>query len=262
MLQDAGFEIEMHKMLIYGPKKNLCRRLTFSLADEFLTTQGLHLMDQINLPEEMFRRLDLEVEPMMLEFECQRVLAESLGRYDYYCFLEDDCVIHDPWFFQKLQWFTKRFGNACLLQPNRYEVGSLTSAVRKLYPDGNLKVASTAKYQNLAEQPGLEAEYLDSTVRFKRPTNPHAGCYFLNAAQMKCWTNQPYFLDRSTEWIGPLESAATLGIMRTFRIYKPAAPAPEFLEVEHHGGSYLAIVGSQVPIESKGGRRKTWPFQK
>ena len=43
MLQDAGFEIEMHKMLIYGPKKNLCRRLTFSLANEFLATQVLVL---------------------------------------------------------------------------------------------------------------------------------------------------------------------------------------------------------------------------
>ena len=56
---------------------------------------------------------------------------------------------------------------------------------------------------------------------------------------METWSRQPHFLDRDTSFIGPLESAATLGIMRTFRVYKPAVESAGFLEIEHFGTSFL-----------------------
>ncbi len=56
---------------------------------------------------------------------------------------------------------------------------------------------------------------------------------------METWARQPYFLDRDTRFIGPLESAATLGIMRTFRVYKAAAENAGFFEIEHFGTSFL-----------------------
>jgi hypothetical protein len=57
---------------------------------------------------------------------------------------------------------------------------------------------------------------------------------------MAHWAAQPYFLDRDTGFIGPLESAATLGIMRTFRVYKPANENANFLEIEHYGNGYIS----------------------
>ena len=39
--------------------------------------------------------------------------------------------------------------------------------------------------------------------------------------------------------VGPLESAATLGVMRTFRVYKPADANAAFLELEHTGSGFL-----------------------
>ena len=42
---------------------------------------------------------------------------------------------------------------------------------------------------------------------------------------------RPDFLDRATGFVGPLESAATLGVMRAFRVYKPAPADAAFLEV-------------------------------
>jgi hypothetical protein len=57
---------------------------------------------------------------------------------------------------------------------------------------------------------------------------------------MAHWMRQPHFLDRSPAFIGPLESAATLGIMRTFRIYKPARENASFLEIEHFGTGFLS----------------------
>jgi hypothetical protein len=57
---------------------------------------------------------------------------------------------------------------------------------------------------------------------------------------MAYWAAQPHFLDRDTGFIGPLESAATLGIMRTFRVYKPAVENASFLEIEHHGTAFIS----------------------
>jgi hypothetical protein len=37
-----------------------------------------------------------------------------------------------------------------------------------------------------------------------------------------------------------------LGIMKTFRVYKPALPNAAFLELQHCGSSYLDLVGRSV----------------
>ena len=57
---------------------------------------------------------------------------------------------------------------------------------------------------------------LGNRVAFRRTLNPHAGSFFLSAAQMEHWARQPYFLDRDTRFIGPLESAKRRdGVQRT-----------------------------------------------
>jgi hypothetical protein len=64
---------------------------------------------------------------------------------------------------------------------------------------------------------------------------------------MAHWAAQPYFLDRDTSFIGPLESAATLGIMRAFKVYKPAPPNAGFLEIQHFGTAYLSLLRRKPP---------------
>jgi hypothetical protein len=124
-------------------------------------------------------------------------------------------------------------------QPNRYEVGPL-GLVHKAYIDGDLPVEATAPFQDISITPVVTGGLLGTSVEFHRAKNPHAGCFFLNARQMETWARQPYFLDRETGFIGPLESAATLGIMRTFRVYKAAVESAGFLEIEHFGTSFLS----------------------
>ena len=106
--------------------------------------------------------------------------------------------------------------------------------------DSDLRAEVTAPFQNVEEAPVATGRLLGTTVTFHRAKNPHAGCFFLNGRQMEFWARQPHFLDRDTRFIGPLESAATLGIMRTFRIYKPAAESAGFLEIEHFGTGFLS----------------------
>lgn len=213
------------------------------------TTQNHHLLNQLALSEHSYQHHPTQAEPMLLGFECQAVLRERLGEYDYYCFLEDDLILHDPWFFVKLNWFTRMAGNHCLLQPNRYEVCP-QGTVSKAYIDGDLAPRVTAPFQNPQEHRELRGQILEMPITFRRALNPHSGCYFLNAAQMADWASQPDFLDRDTSFVGPLESAATLGIMKTFRVYKTAPEQAGFLEVQHYGKKFISLIGHNVALKA------------
>jgi hypothetical protein len=223
-----------------------------SVSDEIkvvvCTTGDCHILSQVPLPSHLYTHYPTSAEPMLLGFECQAVLRDALGQYDYYCFLEDDLILHDPWFFVKLGWFNRQVGAFSLLQPNRYETSS--GKVHKVYIDGDLRPRVTAPFQNVQDKPELMGKIMEMPVCFRRALNPHSGCYFLNADQMEHWANQPHFLDRDTSFIGPLESAATLGVMKTFKIYKPAPAQASFLEIQHFGTGFLGLIGGQVGISA------------
>jgi hypothetical protein len=213
------------------------------------TTAGRHLLDRLLVPPSLFTHVPTPAQPLLLGYECQAVLRDRLGHFDYYCFLEDDLILRDSWFFLKLAWFNQQVGNANLLQPNRYEV-SFSDLAHKVYVDGVMLPQATTPFQNAGDQPEISGPVFNVPVKFQRTLNPHAGCFFLNAEQMACWARQPYFLDRATSFIGPLESAATLGIMRTFRIYKPAMENAGFLEIQHFGNGFLSQAGRILPFLS------------
>jgi hypothetical protein len=214
------------------------------------TSQNDHLLNQLPLSPQLYSHHPTQAEPMLLGFECQAVLRDCLGQYDYYCYLEDDLILHDPWFFIKLKWFTQQVGELNLLQPNRYEVSS-HGVVHKAYIDGDLAAHVTAKFQNVQEKPELIGTIMETPVTFRRPLNPHSGCYFLTANQMVYWVKQPYFLDRDTSFVGSLESAATLGIMKTFHIYKPTPHQAGFLEIQHFGTSFISLIGNKVKLDQE-----------
>ena len=254
-LQALTFNIAgLHQL--FGKAQNIisiAQRLTFpanqtqahNLDIVVCTTQYDHLLDDLSLPYHFYKHHPTHSEPMLLGFECQAILRDCLGHYDFYCFLEDDLILHDPWFFAKLNWFTEQAGDSCLLQPNRYEI-STHSLVCKAYIDGDLAPQVTAPFQHIQEHPKIDGKIMGLPITFRRALNPHSGCYFLNANQMAHWASQPYFLDRDTSFVGPLESAATLGIMKTFRVYKPAPEQANFLEIQHFGMNFLDLIGKNV----------------
>ena len=45
---------------------------------------------------------------------------------------------------------------------------------------------------------------------------------------------------------------SALGIMRTFRLYKPAFANPDFLEIQHHDVKYLRWIGVLVLLAGAG----------
>ncbi len=223
---------------------NACRS---GIEVDILTDGEHHLLESLSLPPGLYTHVPVAVEPSYLGFACQSRLAARLGEFDYYAYLEDDLILHDPLFFHKIRWFTLQMGDGSLLQPNRYE-SSLTAPYRKVYVDGDLRPETTAPFQDISRTPEVRALFLGETARFVRPLNPHSGCYFLNAAQMRRWAAAPDFGQPSAAFIGPLESAATLGIMRHFRIYKPAPENAAFLEIQHYGSAFLSLVGGRISL--------------
>lgn len=203
------------------------------------TTEGRHLINDLPVSAAFFEHFETRAAPELLGFECHAVLRDRFGDYDWYGYLEDDLILHDPWFLAKLEWFAAQAPSEALLQPNRFERGYGPLA-QKAYVDGDLAEQTTKRWQNIREHSQLRATVMGRQLLFHRPLNPHSGCFILSAAQMGHWLRQPHFLNRDTSFIGPLESAATLGIMQTFRIYKPARSNASFLEIEHYGTGFIS----------------------
>lgn len=223
-------------------------RLLKHTIDVIICTVGQrHLLSRLPFTASAYQQHACHCEPKLLGFECQQVLCDALDRYDYYCYLEDDLIFHDPLFFVKLAWFHAEAGAECLLQPNRYETPERVVG-RKLYVDGELRPRVNARLIEQRSLPERRGTILASEVMFRGALNPHAGCFFLRADQMRHWAAQPWFGDRDASFIGPLESAATLGILRTFRVYKPALENAAFLEIQHYGEGYLGYAGGSLPF--------------
>jgi hypothetical protein len=216
------------------------------------TTRDAHVLTSAAIDRRSFEHLATGADPMFLGIACRAVLRERVGLYDHYCYLEDDLTIRDPWLFAKLAWFNKQAGDERLLQPNRYELAR-SGIVRKAYVDGDLADRVIARFVDVNDDPEVRCPYLDREIRFIRAKNPHSGCYFLNSRQMATLAARADFLDKDASFVGPLESAATLGILRAFKVYKPAPENAAFLEIEHFGTGFVGLI--RMPLEGELERR-------
>lgn len=214
------------------------------------TVGASHLLDKLPALQPLYRHHDAAIDPMMLGFECHKLLGEARGRYDYYAYLEDDIVLTDPLFFRKRRLFDSLFAPEALLQPNRYEARP-DGPVQKLYVDYHIRPGLTAPYQDVTDSPQLHLPFLDETVVCERTSYPSAGCFFLDAEQLAMWAEGPHFLDGDVSYMSPLDSAATLSIMKTFRVYKPVLDQASFLEVLHASPRWITSVIPDIELKAR-----------
>src|SRR5690242_1582938 len=133
------------------------------------TTGDSHLVDR--LAGCGFEHVRTGAEPRYLGFECHKVLRHGLGRFDYFCYLEDDLLVADALFFAKLAWFNAQFGDDVVLQPNRFELAD-EPAPFKLYIDGNPRDGVTAPEQPaMDERRRVEMVLFGHNVAFQRVAN-------------------------------------------------------------------------------------------
>ncbi len=185
--------------------------------------------------------------PMEVGFAAHRFGGRNVSGFDWYGFMEDDLEIVDPLFFRKMEWFVKEAGSDAVLFPQRVEVGPV-AGVARLFVDGSVRPQVTARFQDLGDRPVLMLRGMGSSFFFQRPSNPHCGAHFLKGEQLARWMKDADFGVAKSDFIGPLESAATLGVMKNFRIYKPGVENPDFLEVRHAGNAYFGMLGGRIPL--------------
>ena len=214
----------------YGPERRL-DVLVVTAAD------GAHLLDHLAPIRPLFTHIERTMEnPMALPLECRTVLADRIGEFDEYACLEDDIVVADPFFFDKLNWFRERADADAVLMPRRFERRSGLKA----YIDPLLSADETASFQDLAHADEIRDQWSTvGEVVFRQVDNPHSSCWFVSADQMARWARHPRFATFTTEFIAPIESAMCPAVGGPFRLYKAVLPRPDFLEVEHATQAYL-----------------------
>ncbi|WP_158745482.1 calcium-binding protein [Acidisphaera sp. L21] len=224
---------------LIGPADMPCNPDHASITIVVCTAGDQHLVG--HLPPGLVHHHATTMHPRLLGFACHALLKANLGSFDWYGYVEDDIELTDSMFFDKLAWFNAAFGPKALLQPNRFEVS--TGPVPKLYIDGPvLNDASTGAFQDVSLRPRMIAPALGRSLVFQKTTNPHSGCFFADRGQMAAMADHPEYGQFTTAFSSPLESAATLPILRCFDVYKPAPENASFLEVRHIDQRMLDVV--------------------
>lgn len=219
------------------------------IFDIRVVTDGVNtILDRLPIElRTMFREeVCSPITPRHLGFEAQKVLAQHINKgFELLVYLEDDLLIHDPYFFYKILWFGQQLGSEHLLLPQRMEISKYRRVVDRLFIDGALPADELLRVIP-NPPPALSIEFLAGTAYFESPRNPHAGCFALTPDQMKRWVESDCWQDGDCSYISPLESAATLGLVKMFRLYKPAFACASWLEIQHWGNSFTSLVGGTI----------------
>ncbi len=206
---------------------------TFQIDLAICTTlEEEHVLPLLDVSKDSYQHIRAKLDnPRHLPFACLQYLRMHRGEYDYYGYLEDDCKITDPMFFQKLIWFESLFGPGAVLLPHRFSI----CGTQKIIGDPEMQENFIGHWMNYQRRPVLSAPWGGQLLRFIKPHNPHAGCFFLSGAQFDRFCAREENFRPTAEFISPLESAATLTMMKTFDLYKADFPQASFFAVEHVG---------------------------
>lgn len=233
--ETATINIEHRKCEIHA-------RGRFQLDIRILVHGEHHLLDQALLDTYAAKPVRVEVEePRMLPFAAHRHMADHAGAYDWFVYSEDDLVLRDGGFFEKQQWFRDNFGGMRLLQPNRYETNPRGTRC-KTFIDGDVRKHLTERYfEQVRGESQLEARWGLRNVTMSRARNPHSGFFAITRAELAHWMAQPHFLDLDCSFVGPLESAATLAMLKTFPMYKAWGDSQDFCQIQHLDRKFSAL---------------------
>ena len=219
-----------------------------------LTTGGRHLLEADMMRRHRVNLVDCKVDdPRMLGHDHAQIFADNANKFDLFVYSEDDLLVTDALFLDKARWFIETFGYRRTLMPNRYEWNPSGPAY-KTFIDGDLKPRAWERWVSaLPDDDFLSASALATSWTFRRARNPHSGMYILSREQLDHWRRQPHWDDKDTSFIGPLESAATLGVLKTFAIYKSWGRGFGFFGVEHLDRRFSSVPSRPSrEIEDKG----------
>jgi hypothetical protein len=212
--------------------EKLVNQFTFDFDIKICTNENDHLIGDLEYGGEIFEHIKINKDPLFLGFYTQAIMSEFKERYDYYCYLEDDIIIHDQFFFKKLDMFNRVANPLHLMQPQRFEPSMYNGKLRK-----NFLTKVYMDYQIYKIKDNIdryELDIMDSKIIISATTYAHSGCFFLNNEQFKYLIQKPEWANFSNvDRNMALDNAASKAIGKNFRIFKPHRNSMNFFEVEH-----------------------------
>lgn len=198
---------------------------------------------ELYLPRLHLHRLELE-DPRQLPLAAVRQLLDMPAPADLSLYLEDDLVIQDPRYADKLAWFYERTDHRFVLMPHRREP-TVAHAPQQLYVDGPIKPQGQSEPVWASDGAVLASgRFWDGQeLDFVEASNPHSGSFCVSAPQLERLRLAPW---PPAAFVGPLETAATGTLLGHFPVLKPSWSCREFLAIEHGNPSFLQLLG-QLP---------------
>ena len=194
---------------------------------------------EVFAPRLQVHRLQL-ADPMQLPLAAVRQLLAMPAPAELSLYLEDDLVIQDRRFPDKLAWFYQRTEHRFVLMPHRREP-TVANPPHQLYVDGPIKSEGQAEpVWASEEQVVANGRFWDGQeLSFVQASNPHSGSFCVSAPQLDKLRFAPW---PPATFVGPLETAATGTVFDHFPVLKPSWACREFLSLEHGNPSFLALL--------------------
>ena len=199
-------------------------------------------LDQILLLNHSHLRILLcsDIDPINLGLAARDYLLHHESPADLNLYLEDDLVVHDSLFLDKLIWFAEVTDHQMVLMPHRYESLASSHSCGSLFIDGKICPDFIAHWHRPQKDVFSSSFMHEPPVHFDCPSNPHSGFFALTKNQVKKISCHQLPTDG---FVGPLETAATFTVGLSFKIMKPSLRNAMFLCVEHGFPSFLGYVG-------------------
>ena len=204
--------------------------------------QGNCLLDVIAplVPMVKVLRRDLD-DPRQLGIEARDWLISHPSPSDLNLYMEDDLVIHDSLFIEKILWMAFRSNHQCVLLPHRYELTRRLDLPSRLLIDGPIDHDVLADWHCPSKSIATGNFRGQQGLQFDCPSNPHSGCFGISRQQLLVLREREL---PKHGFVGPLETAATYTVGCAFLLLKPALINRGFLMVEHAHPSYLGYLES------------------
>lgn len=186
-----------------------------------------HLLEKVKI------KFSSQLDPMYVEYDAYNIFESAKDEFDYFIFLEDDILLTDSWFLEKIKKFNalspyKHF----VLQPHRFEYYKGV----KHYLDQNTVRNDKQTIFNYADY--LKVDLFDN-ISLCVYQNPHAGFYCLSKEQLYIWIKSGYKWKNKVVAFGILESAATFCLYENFQFLSPHPNSLGYFEVQHYGNKYI-----------------------
>lgn len=195
---------------------------------------------ELYAPRLQLHQLELE-EPRQLPLAAVRQLLDMPAPGDLSLYLEDDLVIQDTRYADKLSWFHQRTHHRFVLMPHRREP-TVANAPQNLYVDGPIKPEGQQQAVWASDETVVaNGRFWDGQeLGFVEASNPHSGSFCVSAPQLEQLRTAPW---PPPTFVGPLETAATGTLLGHFPVLKTSWSCREFLTLEHGNPSFLRLLG-------------------